>query len=84
LKELIKELELKNWRDFAELTKSLWVGDYRLKFLKHCGSRTFHGNYIPEIPYVMMLRYSKVGSRILDPMAGSGTTGDVGRLMERQ
>jgi DNA modification methylase len=32
------------------------------------------GNFIPQIPHQMMLRYTKKGEWVLDPFLGSGTT----------
>ena len=81
--KLEKTLDLSRWKEFSNFVKGMWIGNYRLNFLENCGNRKFHGNFIPEIPYIMMLRYTNIGDSILDPMAGSGTTGDVGKLIDR-
>lgn len=84
MKAEINDIDLTRWKEYEHIwTHSLWVGKYRKQFLKNCGSRKFHGNFIPEIPYQMMLRYTRCGEWVLDPMAGSGTTGDVAKFLGR-
>jgi DNA modification methylase len=34
----------------------------------------YWGNFIPQIPYQLMVRYTKKGEWVLDPFVGSGTT----------
>ena len=34
----------------------------------------YWGNFIPQIPHQMMLRYTKKGDWVLDAFVGSGTT----------
>ncbi len=72
-KARINDLDLKNWKQYDEiLTDSLWIVDERDSSGAHKGD--YHGNFIPQIPNQMMLRYTKVGDAVLDPFAGSGTT----------
>jgi hypothetical protein len=47
------------------------------------GNSSYHGNFIPEIPYQLMRRYTKAGDVVLDPFAGSGTTLEVGKRLKR-
>ena len=82
--EEMNNLDLTKWKELDNIwTHSLWCGNYRMKELQECGNRKFHGNFIPEIPYQMMLRYTKEGEKVLDPFAGSGTTGDVAKILNR-
>lgn len=79
-----REISINEWKSYPEIwTHALWTGNYRLDFLKDCGDRKFHGNFIPEIPFQMMMRYTKKNDYVLDPMVGSGTTGDVAKMLER-
>jgi len=71
----INDIRLKKWRKYPHiLTEALWIIDKRNA---RYGSSQFHGNFVPDIPYQMMLRYTRRGESVLDPAAGSGTTGDV-------
>lgn len=79
----INDIDLSKWRESEAWTHGLWVGDYGIPKIKDCGSRKFHGNYVPHIPYQMMLRYSKVDDNVLDVFAGSGTTDDVAKILGR-
>lgn len=70
----VNELDLKNWKeDCADvLTDSLWNIAERDKSGDHDGS--YHGNFIPQIPYQLMRRFTRKGDIVLDPFIGSGTT----------
>jgi len=84
--EDMMDIDLSNWKDFSHVhTKSAWFdkSDYHLS-TKEYGSNKFHGRFHPEIPYQMMLRYTKKGEVVWDPFAGSGTTIDVAKLLERR
>ena len=35
----------------------------------------YRGNFAPQVPRNIILRYSKIGDTVLDPMVGGGTTG---------
>ena len=73
------------WGDPRILTKSLWL-DEEFKHLKPSdyGLKEFHGRFHPEIPYQMMLRYTKEGETVWDCFAGGGTTIDVGKELGRK
>ena len=69
----INDLDLSDWKSLSHiLTDSLWVIPERDKSGAHSGE--YHGNFIPQIPRQMMLRYTKKGDIILDGFLGSGTT----------
>lgn len=51
---------------------TLWSFNKRGDWATHKGD--FRGNWMPQIPRNIILRYSKVGDTVLDPMVGSGTT----------
>lgn len=67
------DLKKENWRNYDEIiTSSLWIIDRRDNKGNHKGD--YHGNFIPQIPYQMLVRYTKKGDWILDPFVGSGTS----------
>jgi len=69
----INDINLLRWKEYNEIiTDSLWVLDKRDTSGAHLGS--YWGNFIPQIPHQMILRYTKLGEWILDPFLGSGTT----------
>lgn len=69
----INEINLLRWKEYEDvLTDSLWVLDKRDTSGAHWGG--YWGNFIPQIPRQMMLRYTKRNDWVLDPFVGSGTT----------
>ena len=67
------DLDMSNWKDYDDVyTDSLWIINKRDSSGIH--NSKYHGNFIPQIPHQMMLRYTKKGDTILDPFLGSGTT----------
>ena len=69
----INDLDLKNWKDLNEIsTDSLWIIDKRYNENGH--KNGFWGNFVPQIPYQFIQRYTKIGDLVLDPFAGGGTT----------
>ncbi|HEY6329982.1 MAG TPA: DNA methyltransferase [Blastocatellia bacterium] len=69
----INDINLLRWKEYPEiLTDSLWMLPKRDTSGAHLG--WYWGNFIPQIPHQMMLRYTKKGDWVLDPFAGSGTT----------
>jgi hypothetical protein len=67
------DINLNRWKEYPEiLTDSLWVLPKRDTAGAHLG--WYWGNFIPQIPHQLMLRYTKAGEWVLDPFAGSGTT----------
>jgi DNA methylase len=69
----INDINLNRWKEYDEiLTDSLWLIDRRDGSGVH--SAGYWGNFIPQIPYQMMRRYTRKGDWVLDTFAGSGTT----------
>ncbi len=66
---------MKNWKKYKEediRTDSLWIIGKRDNSGVH--SPDYWGNFIPQIPHQMMIRYTKKGETVLDPFLGLGTT----------
>jgi DNA modification methylase len=69
----INDINLNRWKEYEEIyTDSLWLIDRRDSSGVHTAG--YWGNFIPQIPYQMMRRYTKKGEWVLDTFAGSGTT----------
>lgn len=69
----INDINLNRWKEYDEiLTDSLWVLSKRDSTGPH--SAWYWGNFIPQIPHQMILRYTKKSEWVLDPFVGSGTT----------
>jgi DNA modification methylase len=69
----ISEINARNWRDYKDIvTNSLWVIGSRSRDGTHTGK--YHGNFVPQIPYQVIRRFTKPGDIILDAFLGSGTT----------
>ena len=66
------DIDLKNWKNSEVWTNSLWHISERAKNNKH--SNFYHGNFIPQIPHQLILRYTKKNDIVFDPFLGSGTT----------
>lgn len=69
---IFNDLDLKNWKESEIWTDSLWIIPERDKTGKHNGF--YHGNFVPQIPRQLILRYTKKNDVVLDPFVGSGTT----------
>lgn len=69
----INDINLNCWKAYEHIwTDSLWIVERRDRSGAHHAG--YWGNFIPQIPRQMMLRYTKQGEWVLDPFAGSGTT----------
>lgn len=69
----INDINLNRWKEYDYiLTDSLWLLEKRDSSGPH--SSWYWGNFIPQIPHQLMLRYTKKGEWVVDPFAGSGTT----------
>ena len=69
----INDINLLRWKEYEEvLTDSLWMLDKRDTSGAHLG--WYWGNFVPQIPRQLMMRYTKPGDWVLDTFAGSGTT----------
>ena len=65
-------IDLKKWEESEVWTDSLWIIPERDKSGKHSGF--YHGNFVPQIPRQLILRYTKKDEIVFDPFLGSGTT----------
>jgi DNA modification methylase len=69
----INDINLSRWKEYDDIiTDSLWIFDKRDASGAHLG--WYWGNFIPQIPRQLMLRFTKKGDWVLDPFLGSGTT----------
>lgn len=69
----VNDINLRRWKEYDEVvTDSLWVEAKRDTAGAHLGS--YWGNFIPQIPRQLMLRYTKKADWVLDCFLGSGTT----------
>lgn len=69
----INDLDMSKWKELTDVwTDSLWIIPQRDNSGAHDGH--YHGNFVPQIPHQLLMRYTKAGDFILDPFAGSGTT----------
>jgi hypothetical protein len=69
----VNDINLLRWKEYEEvITDSLWVLPRRERAGAHHG--WYWGNFIPQIPHQLMLRYTKKNEWVLDPFLGSGTT----------
>ena len=66
------DLEINNWKESDINVESLWHIEQRDKTGKH--SNIYHGNFIPQIPYQLIKRYTKKNDTVLDMFLGSGTS----------
>lgn len=69
----INDLNLNRWKEYDDLiTDSLWIFDKRDTSGMHKAG--YWGNFIPQIPNQLLIRFTKKGEWVLDPFLGSGTT----------
>ena len=69
----INDLDMSKWKELTDIwTDRLWIIPQRDNSGAHDGH--YHGNFVPQIPYQLLMRYTKAGDFVLDPFAGSGTT----------
>jgi DNA methylase len=72
-KSAYNDLDLNCWREYDDIiTDSLWLIPERDRSGAHLAD--YHGNFVPQIPYQAMQRFTKRGDVILDAFLGSGTT----------
>lgn len=60
------------WKTTDINVESLWLIGSRDKSGKH--ENIYHGNFVPQIPYQLIKRYTKENDVVLDLFMGSGTT----------
>jgi hypothetical protein len=69
----VNDINILRWKEYDDIsTDSLWVIDKRDTSGAHLG--WYWGNFIPQIPHQMMLRYTRKRDWVLDTFVGSGTT----------
>lgn len=61
-----------NWKQTDINVDSLWLINERKKAGKH--ANVYHGNFVPQIPYQLISRYTKENDLVLELFSGSGTT----------
>jgi SAM-dependent methyltransferase len=66
------QLKLYEPKDFTLEKTTVWSFENRGKWATHVGN--YRGNWAPQIPRNIILRYSNEGDIVLDQMLGSGTT----------
>ena len=79
-KPLIKQLQPDN---FELEIENIWSFPERGKWATHYLNAKYRGNYAPQVPRNVILRYSLENDIILDPFIGSGTTLIESRLLKR-
>jgi len=67
------DLDLRRWREPGEvILDSLWLLGARAKHGPHVGD--YWGNFVPQIPRQVLLRFTKQGEVVVDLFSGMGTT----------
>ncbi|MGE9810853.1 TRM11 family SAM-dependent methyltransferase [Ferroplasma acidiphilum] len=79
-KNIIETLEPEN---FPLEIDNVWSFPERGKWCTHYLNARYRGNYAPQLPRNIILRYSKENDLILDPFSGSGTTLIEAKLLKR-
>jgi tRNA G10 N-methylase Trm11 len=78
----INDLDIDNWKELTDIwTDSLWIIPQRDNSGVH--NAHYHGNFVPQIVYQLLSRYTKKGDFVLDPFSGSGTTLIEAQRMQR-
>jgi len=67
----IKEFQPKN---FSLEKTTVWSFPKRGDWATHYLNSKYRGNWAPEVPRNLILKYTNRGDTVLDPMVGSGTT----------
>jgi DNA modification methylase len=76
----IKRLQPEN---FELETTTIWSFPDRGKWATHHLNAKYRGNWAPQVPRNLILRYSKEGDTVLDAFVGSGTTLIECKLLKR-
>ncbi len=66
------DIDLKQWKQYDVLTDTLWLLGPRDKTGPHAGD--YWGNFIPQIPYQVLTRFTKRHHVVVDFFSGMGTT----------
>ncbi|MDD2871162.1 MAG: DNA methyltransferase [Candidatus Gracilibacteria bacterium] len=67
--------------DFEQECSTVWSFPRRGNWITH--NSKYRGNWSPEVVRNLILRYSKEGDYLLDPMIGGGTTAIEAKLLNR-
>lgn len=79
----INDLDLDNWKSLGDVwTDSLWLIPTRDKSGSH--TNEYHGNFVPQIPRQLIMRYTKRREIVLDAFLGSGTTAIEANRLKRE
>ncbi len=68
-------------QDLEVQTTTVWSFPKRGNWATH--KPTYRGNWAPQIPRNLILKYTKEGDLVLDPMVGAGTTLIEAKLLNR-
>lgn len=78
----LSDINLRRWKEHEDiLTESLWIIPRRDSSGAHTAD--YHGNFVPQIPYQVIRRYTRPGDLVLDLFAGLGTTLIEARRLDR-
>lgn len=67
------DIDLRRWKEQDDvILDSLWLLGARAKDGPHAGD--YWGNFVPQIPRHVLLRFSKAGEVVVDLFSGMGTT----------
>ena len=68
------DIDMSRWKDYLDdvITDSLWILGARDKNGPHIGD--YHGNFVPQIAYQVITRFTRQGEIVLDMFSGMGTT----------
>ena len=78
----INDINLNRWKEYSDIyLDSLWRIERRDDSGAH--NAGYWGNFVPQIPFQMMRRYTKKGDWVLDAFAGCGTTLIEGKRLGR-
>lgn len=67
--------------ELTNISTTVWSFPKRGSWATHKGD--YRGNFAPQIPRAVILKYTDVGDTVLDPMVGSGTTCVEAKLLGR-
>lgn len=73
---------MRNINEFEKEITTVWSFPERGSWSTH--NPKFRGNFAPQIARNIILRYSREGDTVLDPMVGGGTTLIEAKLLNRQ
>jgi DNA modification methylase len=67
------DIDLSQWKQYKDvILESLWLLGPRDKTEPHAGD--YWGNFVPQIPYQVLTRFTKRGDVVVDFFSGMGTT----------